>query len=129
MKILYIDNQSIQNSIRIGLMEQMAGHEVYLIDDADKAVEYFVSESPEIVIADTSVTFSSESLKQILSINPSQKSIVLSGSIECSDSKGCAVCLSKYERKGMLKGRALHDLMYLIENFSEIPCEFAHIED
>ncbi len=129
MNILYIDNPSIQNSIRIALMQQIAGHKVCLIDDALSAVEYFLSESPQLVIADTSVVCGAEGLKQILAIDPSQKSIVLSDSIDCSDSKVCVDCLSKHEKKGMLKKAALHDLLYLIDNFSETPCKFATMED
>jgi hypothetical protein len=29
-------------------------------------------------------------------------------------------------KKRVLKKKGIHDLLYLIENFSEMPCEFAH---
>ena len=46
MKILFIDNESIQNSIRIGLLEQMAHHDVHLIGDYDKAMGFYNEQKP-----------------------------------------------------------------------------------
>lgn len=126
---MYIDNPSIQNSVRIALMQQIADHEVLLIDDALSAVEFFIRESPQLVIADTSVAFGAEALNQILSINPRQQSIVLSDFIDCSDPKGCVDCLLNNKKKAMSKRGVLHELLYLIDNFEETPCEVAAIED
>lgn len=126
MKILFIDNKSIQNSIRIGLLEQMAHHDVRLIDDLEGAMEFFASEAPEMVLIDFSVEFAREALSRILEIDPQQAIISISDSLDCSEFLGCDFCLEHYNKKRLLKHQGIHDLLYLIENFEEMPCEFAH---
>jgi two-component SAPR family response regulator len=126
MKILFIDNPSIQNSIRIGLLEQMAHHDVHLIGDFDEAVKFYNEEEPEMVIIDFIIPHGLEILHKILEINPSQHIITLSDSLDCSEFLGCNYCLEHYRKKRVLKHQSIHDLLYLIDNFSEMPCEFAN---
>jgi len=126
MKILFVDNKSIQNSIRTGLMEQMSNHEVHLIDNADEALEFFSKERPEIVIVEFTVDFGLEVMHHVLALNPSQHIISLSDSLDCSEHFGCDFCLEHFRKKRILKHQGIHDLLYLIDNFSQMPCEFAH---
>lgn len=126
MKILFIDSKSIQNSIRIGLMEQMAHHEVYLTDNYEEAMEYYKRESPDVVILEFTVYFGMDALFKILKLNPQQQIITLSDSIDCSELIGCDHCLRNYNKKRVLKHQGIHDLLYLIDNFAEMPCEHAH---
>lgn len=126
MKILFVDNKSIQNSIRTGLMEQMSNHEVHLIDNGDEALEFFSKERPEIVIVEFTVDFGLEVMHHVLALNPSQHIISLSDSLDCSEHLGCDFCLEHYRKKRVLKHQGIHDLLYLIDNFSQMPCEFAH---
>ena len=126
MKILFVDNQSIQNSIRTGLMEQMSNHDVHLIDNTDEALAFFSIERPEIVVIEFTVDFGLEVLHHILALNPSQHIISLSDSLDCSEHFGCDFCLEHYRKKRILKHQGIHDLLYLIDNFSQMPCEFAH---
>lgn len=126
MKILFIDNKSIQNTIRIGLLEQMAHHDVHLFDDFDEAMAFYKSESPDMVLIDFSVDFGHDALIKILEINPVQHIITLSDSLDCSEIFGCDFCVEHYKKKRVLKHQSIHDLLYLIENFAEMPCEHAH---
>jgi len=126
MKILFIDKQSIQNSIRVGLLEQMAHHDVHLIDDLDEAMSFYKNESPDMVLIDFVADFGLEALHQILKLNPKQNIITISDSCDCSEIFGCDFCIENYNKKRVLKHQSIHDLLYLIENFSEMPCEHAH---
>lgn len=126
MKILFVDNKSTQNSIRTGLMEQMSGHDVHLIDNVEEAVAFFSKERPEIVVVEFTVDFGFEFLHHVLTVNPSQHIISLSDSLDCSEHFGCDFCLANYRKKRILKHQGIHDLLYLIDNFSQMPCEFAH---
>jgi two-component SAPR family response regulator len=126
MKILFVDNKSIQNSIRTGLMEQMSGHDVHLIDNIEDAVEFFSNEKPEIVVVEFTVDFGFEFLHYVLKVNPSQHIISLSDALDCAEHFGCDFCLENYRKKRILKHQGIHDLLYLIDNFSQMPCEFAH---
>ena len=126
MKILFIDKKSIQNSIRIGLLEQMGHHEVYLTDDYEEAMDFYTSESPDVVVLEFTVYFGMDALYKILRLDPRQKIITLSDSLDCSELIGCEHCLHHYHKKRVLKHQGIHDLLYLIDNFSEMPCEYAH---
>lgn len=126
MKILFIDQPSIQNTIRVSLLEQMAHHDVHLINNYDDAMEFYLSESPDMVLIDFSVDFGLEALRKILEINPLQDIITLSDSLDCSEIFGCDFCIENYRKKRVLKHQSIHDLVYLIENFSSMPCEHAH---
>lgn len=126
MKILFIDNKSTQNSIRTVLIEQMAHHEVTLIDNLDGAMEFYLCEGPEMVLIDFTVDFGAEALHKILEINPQQQIITISDTLDCSEMLGCDFCLEHYRKRRLLKHQGIHDLIYLIDNFPEMPCEFAH---
>ncbi len=126
MKILFIDEKSIQNSIRIGLMEQVAHHEVSLIDEPEEAMAFYKRESPEMVLIDFSASFGLDALYKILEINPLQHIITLSDSEDHSELLGCDFCIEHYNKKRVVKHRGIHDLLYLIDNFSQMPCEYAH---
>ncbi len=126
MKILFVDNKSIQNSIRTGLMEQMSGHDVHLIDNIEEAVEFYSKERPEMVVVEFTVDFGFEFLHYVLKTNPSQHIISLSDALDCAEHFGCDFCLANYRKKRILKHQGIHDLLYLIDNFSQMPCEFAH---
>ncbi len=125
MKILYIDTPSIQNSIRIALMEQMTNHQILLIDNEEKAVEAFMKDPAEILIYDPSVPASSDVVEKLLFINPRQQCISLSDSVACADKEGCDNCLANYNRRAVKKEEGLHSLLYMIDNFNEMSCEFA----
>jgi len=125
MNILYIDTPSIQNSIRIALMEQMTNHKINIVDNEEKAISDFMKEPAEILIYDPSVPSSSDIVEKILCINPKQQCISLSDSIDCAEREGCDVCLANYNKKAVKKEQGLHSLLYLIDNFDEISCEFA----
>ena len=125
MNILYIDTPSIQNSIRIALMEQMTNHRILLIGNEEKAVEEFMKEPAEIVIYDPSVPASSEVVEKLLFINPRLQCISLSDSIACADREGCDNCLASHNRRAVKKEEGLHSLLYMIDNFNETTCEFA----
>jgi len=126
MKILFIDNKSIQNSIRIGLLEQMAHHDVYLTDKLEDALIYYSTHKPAMVLIDFTAEIGLTALKRILAKNPSQHIITISDSIDCSELLGCDYCSQHYMKKRVLKKKGIHDLLYLIENFAEMPCEFEH---
>jgi two-component SAPR family response regulator len=126
MKLLFIDNKSMQNSIRIGLLEQMAHHDVYLTEKFEDAMIYYKTYKPELVLIDFSIDIGLSILKKILEIHPTQHIITISDSFDCSEILGCDFCTHNYMKKRVLKKKGIHDLLYLIENFSEMPCEFAH---
>lgn len=126
MKILFIDNKSIQNSIRVGLLDEMAHHDVTLIDNLEGAMEFYLNEAPKMVLIDFSVDYAREALHKLLEINPKQNIISISDSLDCSEFLGCDFCLEHYNKKRLLKHQGIHDLIYLIDNFEELPCEFAH---
>jgi len=126
MKILFIDNQSIQNSIRIGLLEQMAHHDVHLIGDFDKAIQFYREQKPEMVLIDFTLPGGLDTLQAILKIDPVQHIITLSDSLDCSELLGCDYCVEHYRKRRILKHSGIHDLLYQIENFSAMPCEYAH---
>ncbi len=126
MKILFIDNPSIQNSIRIGLLEQMAHHDVHLVTDYEEAMAFYKHEAPDMVLIDFTIEHGIESLNTILELNPAQQIITISDSLDCSEFLGCNHCLEKYNKKRVLKHQGIHELLYLIDNFEEMPCEFAH---
>lgn len=126
MKILFIDEKSIQNSIRAGLLEQLAHHEVYLTDNYEDAMELYTRESPDMVVLEFTVYFGMDALFKILKLNPQQQIITLSDSLDCSELIGCDHCLHNYNKKRVLKHQSIHDLLYLIDNFPEMPCEHAH---
>jgi len=126
MKILFIDDQSIQNSIRIGLLEQMAHHDVHLISNEQEAMSFYTQELPDIVLIEFTISFGMDILYKILEINPLQKIITLSDSIDCSEFLGCDYCQENYNKRRVLKHQGIHDLLYLIDNFDEMCCEFAH---
>jgi len=126
MKILFIDNTSIQNSIRVGLLEQMAHHEIHLIGDMQEAVAFYLKESPDIVLIDFTIEHGIKILNEILKINPIQHIITISDSLDCSELLGCDYCLEHYKKRRVLKHQPIHDLLYLIDNFCVMPCEFSH---
>jgi DNA-binding NarL/FixJ family response regulator len=127
MKILFIDNASIQNSIRISLMEQMAHHDVHLISDFDEAIHFYETQKPDMVVIDFSVPVGHDALQTLLERNPKQAIITLSDSLDCSEIIGCDHCLEHYNKKRLFKTEGIHDLLYTIENFDELPCPKAHI--
>lgn len=126
MKILFIDNQSIQNSIRLGLLEQMAHHEVYLSGDYDEIMSYYDEHKPDMVLIEFTIESGPKVLQKILELNPSQPIITISDSLDCSELLGCDFCLKHYKKKRVLKHQGIHELLYLIDNFDEMPCEYAH---
>ena len=126
MKVLFIDNASIQNSIRIGLMREMAHHDVHLISDFDEAIAFYKNEKPDMVVIEFSITVGHDALMKLLEINPSQPIITLSDATDCSELIGCDHCLEKYNKKRLLKKEGIHELLYTIENFDETPCPMAH---
>lgn len=126
MKILFIDCKSIQNSIRIGLMEQMAHHEVFLTDNLEEALAFYTKECPQIVLIEFTIPAGLDALYKILEINPLQHVITLSDSLDCAELLGCDYCMENHKKKRILKHQGIHDLLYLIDNFSEMPCEHAH---
>jgi len=126
MKILFIDAKSIQNSIRVGLLEQMAHHDVCLISELEEAISFYMNESPQMVLIDFTIPIGLEALRRIFEINPLQDVITLSDALDCSEILGCDYCLENHRTKRVLKHQGIHDLLYLIDNFSEMPCEFAH---
>lgn len=126
MKILFVDSKSTQNSIRVGLLEQMAHHEVTLVDTLNAAMKFYLSEEPDMVLIDFTVDFGAEALHKILETNPQQQIITISDTLDCSEILGCDFCLEHYRKRRLLKHQGIHDLIYLIENFPEMPCEFAH---
>jgi len=126
MKILFIDNPSIQNSIRIGLLEQMAHHDVHLIGDFDDAMKFYNEQKPEMVLIDFTLSGGLEALHAILKVDPAQHVITISDSLDCSEILGCDYCLEHYRKRRVLKHSGIHDLLYLIDNFSAMPCEYAH---
>lgn len=126
MKILFVDQHSIQNTIRIGLLDQIAHHDVHLIENYDEAMAFYTNESPDMVLIDFSVDFGLEALHKILEINPIQHIITISDSIDCSEIFGCDFCIEHYKKRRVLKHQSIHDLVYLIENFSSMPCEHVH---
>ena len=99
MKILFIDNHSIQNSIRLSLLEQMAHHKVYLSSDYDDALNYFKEENPDMILIEFTVECGEKSLKKILELRPEQKVITISDSFDCSEIFGCEFCLDHYNKK------------------------------
>jgi len=129
MKILFIDKKSIQNSIRMGLLEQMAHHDVHFFDDIDKAIAFYTNEKPDMVLIDFVLDFGLAALRKILAINPTQPIITISNSYECADIFGCVFCIENYKKKRVIKHQGIHDLLYLIDNFDEMPCEYAHKYD
>ncbi len=126
MKILFIDDESIQNSIRVGLLEQTAHHVVHLVSDMDDAVAAYINESPDIVIIDFTISHGLDTMYKILEINPHQRIITLSDSADCTELLGCEYCLDNYCKRRLLKHQPIHDLMYLIDNFDTMPCEYAN---
>jgi len=126
MKILFIDKHSIKNSIRLSLLEQMAHHRVHLSEEYDNAMTYYKEENPDIVLIDFSIDFGKEALESILKIMPKQKIITLSDSLDCSEALGCDSCLHHYDKRRLVKHHGIHELLYLIDNFKETPCEYAH---
>ncbi len=125
MNIFYIDTPSIQNSIRIALMEQMTNHRILLIGNEEKVVEEFIKKPADIVIYDPSVPASSDVVRKLLLINPRQQCISLSDSIACADHDGCDNCLANYNKRAVKKDEGLHSLLYMIDNFNELTCDFA----
>jgi len=126
MKILFIDDKSIQNSIRLGLLEEMAHHEVHLIDNYEKAIEFYIEQKPDMVLIDFTLDFGIDALQKILALNPVQHLITISDSFDCSEVLGCEFCTQHYMKKRVIKKQGIHDLLYLIENFSQMPCEYAN---
>jgi len=126
MNILFIDNKSIQNTIRLSLLEQMAHHKVHLCSTYEEALEYFNADSPELVLIEFGNEDGQKALTKILELNPEQKVITISDSLDCSELLGCGFCLEHYQKKRVLKHQGIHELLYLIDNFDEMPCEHAH---
>jgi len=126
MKLLFVDNKSMQNSIRLGLLEQMAHHAVHLTDKYEDAMIYYNTYKPELVLIDFSIDIGLKTLNKILETNPTQHIITISDSFDCSEILGCDYCTQNYMKKRVLKKKGIHDLLYLIENFSDMPCEFAN---
>lgn len=126
MKILFIDEKSMQNSIRIGLLEQMGHHEVHLCNKYEDAMIHYNTHKPELVLIDFSIDAGLKALRKIIDKHPSQHIIVVSDSYDCSEIFGCDYCSEHYMKKRVLKKKGIHDLLYLIDNFSDMPCEFAH---
>ena len=123
MKILFVDNISIQNSIRIGLMEQTAHLDVHLISDMEEAIAFYVNESPDIVLIDFTIAHGLDVMYKIIEISPHQRFITLSDSADCSELLGCDFCQENYRKRRILKHQPIHDLLYLIDNFDRMPCE------
>ncbi len=126
MKILFIDNDSIQNDIRIALMEQAAHHDIHLIHDAEEAIAFYTAESPDIVLIDFAISHGLDMLYKILEINPLQHIITISDKVDCCEYLGCDYCIENHKIKRILKKQGIHDLLYLIENFDAMPCEHAY---
>lgn len=110
----------------MGLLEQMAHHDVHLIAGHDAAMEFYKKEEPDMVLIDFTIDHGIETLTEILGLNPMQQIITISDSLDCSEFLGCNHCLESYNKKRVLKHQGIHELLYLIDNFSEMPCEFAH---
>ncbi|PHR56210.1 MAG: hypothetical protein COA44_08960 [Arcobacter sp.] len=126
MNILFIDNHSIQNSIRLSLLEQMAHHTVYLSSDYEDALQHYKDEKPDIILIEFTIEYAEKALKKILELDPKQKIITISDSLDCSEILGCDYCLKHYNKRRVLKHQGIHELLYLIDNFDEMPCEYAH---
>lgn len=126
MKILFIDDKSVQNSIRIGLLENMAHHDVHLYDDLNEALEFFSKEHPEMILIDFSHEFALEAMNRILKVKPQQHIITISDVLDCSEHMGCDFCLENNRKKRILKSAGIHELIYLIDNFQYVHCPYAH---
>ena len=107
-------------------MEQIAHHEVYLTDNLEEALAFYTKEHPAMVLIEFTIPAGLDALYKILEINPLQHIITLSDSLDCSELLGCDYCMQNHKKKRVLKHQGIHDLLYLIDNFSEMPCEYAH---
>lgn len=104
----------------------MAHHEVHLIGNFDEAIKFYTEQNPDMVIIDFTIKDGAEVLKTILELNPLQHIITLSDSLDCSEFLGCDQCLELYRKRRVLKHEGIHELLYMIDNFSQTPCAFAH---
>ncbi len=104
----------------------MAHHDVHLIGDSDEAIKFYTEQDPEMVVIDFTIEHGLEVLTKMHELNPVQRIIILSDSLECSELLGCGYCLEHNQLRRVLKHSGIHELLYMIDNFSEMPCAFSN---
>jgi len=80
----------------------------------------------DFVIVDFSIQSNQNLLNEIIKINQKQKTITISGSLSCSEIKGCQFCILQYNRRRLLKPINLESLHELINHFGEDNCGYAN---
>jgi len=126
MNILFIDNKNMKNNIRISLLENMAHHDVTLINDYENAIIFYKEKRPKMVLIDFENDFGTKALNKILEINPHQHIITLSDSTDCSEIIGCDHCLNNYKKRRILKSEGINSIIYMVDNFEYMMCAYAN---
>jgi hypothetical protein len=94
--------------------------------DHDLIVKRFKTQAlhSDILIIDHYYNHGIELLERLLCIKPKQNTIILSGSMLCSEVQGCDYCTTNHNKIRLLKPILKQKLFDAINHFEKIQCEY-----
>jgi hypothetical protein len=94
--------------------------------DHDMIVKRFKTQAlhSDILIIDHYYNHGIELIERLLRVKPKQNTIVLSGSILCSELQGCEYCTANHNKIRLLKPILKQKLFDAINDFEKMQCEY-----
>lgn len=109
-------------------VEQLANELINLSFDVFKSTSYeesinkYLKENYDFIIIDLDTFVALKFLNKILKLNPKQRIINLSNSLELTTKEGCETCIKNYNKKRLLKPYDLRMIYDYLINFDERVC-------
>jgi len=130
MNILFVDQNNLQTTLRSNLLHDRH-HNVTTIDNFEELKSTYNTDTFDIVVIDfdlhhENICIGKNCLEFIDASTPDQKVLTLSASSEYSDPYGCEHCVANHHRKRLNKPTPIRNIIRLIENFDDYPCDHYH---
>ncbi len=119
-KVLLYDSQQFITQLANELIN--LSFDVFKGTSYGEAMDKYAKENYDFLIIDLDTFEASKFLDNILKLNPKQKIINLSNSLELTTKEGCEACISKYNKKRLLKPYDLRMVYDYLINFDERVC-------
>lgn len=100
-------------------------YDVFVASCEEQALELYRAnrESIDVVIIEFMMAHGIRLIREIEAINPEQKVITLSGSVNCSCTYGCDYCTINLNRKRIMKPIEIAELLQAIRDFDSVECQ------
>lgn len=125
MNILFvIKNDALLEELNSIIQALQLDWKILIPTDSQHCMDIYNYTSVNMVLIDFSIGENGKILEEIISINPSQKTLTVSNYLLCSDKNGCENCIMSFNRRRLLLPIDPTVLYNAIANFDAIQCEY-----